>query len=554
MSVELAFINQLLTKPNSAEKVTLTAGSTITKGSEITINNDGEAELNAYNIIPDNTISSYFFDYGFNITTSGTPTAPYGYDAAIRNFGPNKEFFAYTQLENDGTGAGNPKLYLYVQKMDTSTNTLSFVGNVLVKEHASSQQDSPTYTSFMITPEEDYILVAMGGRYFLSGNTNYQQELWRISLNSNTGGLSSPTRIYDQATSSSNTRNFFIGTDSYHAVNSANLSDRYVYLRSFYSTTMHSVTRVSLSGSSQTISTDFTSAVGSGWYQVNLVTRSYADQLHYIPTTNKLGYIRDMSYFTNSSYWGQVTITPETGAVPFSDSYCIYADLEPDSNNIVRYVMWDDSKSVTTYQIQVDPTGTNAPTVSGQHTTTISDANIFTSTRTPMIDRYGTRYAKSGDDIYYAVTNTKFTSTTTDSGTDYQANILKLTYTSTNGGYYTLTHQGLVDTRIPSTSAAYSAYMRITTDGAFVGTVSSDWDTTDGIDDHKHGLFKVSTTGLSDATYAHKVKCVALEDATAGNTFQALSYAPVVSDSTLVAGTNYDRHIATSNGLLIEKA
>jgi hypothetical protein len=66
-------------------------------------------------------------------------------------------------------------------------------------------------------------------------------------------------------------------------------------------------------------------------------------------------------------------------------------------------------------------------------------------------------------------------------------------------------------------------------------------------------LFKVTTDGLPTEQYSYKVKAVALEDATEGGTFNALSFAPVVSDPTLVAGTVYDRHIATSNGLLLEK-
>lgn len=553
MSVELAFINQLLTKPNSAEKVTLTAGATITKGSEITINNDGEAELNAYNIIPDNTISSYFFDYGYSITTSANGTYAYGSNYTVRNFGPNKEFFAFLQNETDGSSSGNPKIYLYVLKMDTSTNTMSMVGNVLVKQHPSSQQDAPTYTTFMITPEEDYVIVVFGGRYFVTGNTNYGNEVYRINLSS-TGGLSSPTRIFDSAGSSGNDRIMFIGDNAYYSTGTA-LSDRYIYLRTYYSTQFNSVIRLELDGTSQYITTDYTSTVGSAWYNVDDLARSYSKQLHYCPTTNVFGYIRDLTYFTNSSYWGQFTITPATGAVQFRNDYCIYVDDGPDANNIVRYVMWDGNKYVTTYQIQVDPTGTNAPTLSGQYTTTITDANVFLyASISGSLAQGGNKWAKSGDDVYFAMINNKFTSTSTDSGPDYQANIMKLTYTSSNGGYYTLTHQGLVDARIPSTGAAYTPFMRITTDGTFVGTISSDWDTADGVNDHKHGLFKVSTTGLSDATYAYRVKCVALEDATAGNTFQALSYAPVVSDSTLVAGTNYDLHIATSNGLLIEKA
>jgi hypothetical protein len=550
MSVELAFINQLLTKPNSAEKVTLTAGSTITKGSEITINNDGEAELNAYNIIPDNTISSYFFDYPFNAITSASPIAPYGTDAAVRNFGPNKEYFAFLHQETESSIA---KVYLYVLKIDTSTNTISTAGSVLVKSNQANQNDAPSYTTFMITPEEDYILVAFGGRQFVTGNTNYGQELWRINLSAS-GGLSGSTKIYDTSGSSGVYRYLFIGSNSYYTTNSANLSDRYVYLRSYYSTTFNSVKRISLSGSSTVISTDFNSTVGTGWYAVDDAALSYGQQLHYIATTNKLGYIRYLTSFTNSSYWGQLSITPATGAVPFQVANLIYVDDEPDSNNIVRYVMWDFSKSVTTYQILVDPTGSTAPTLSGQYTTTITDANAFIGGRAGNTERYGNKWAKSGDDVYFAMPNNKFTSTSTDSGPDYQANIMKLTYSSASGGYYTLSHQGLVDARLPSTSDAYAPFMKITTDGTFVATVSSDWDTTDGVNDHKHGLFKVSTTGLSDATYAHRVKCVALEDATAGNTFQALSYAPVVSDSTLVAGTVYDRHIATSNGLLIEKA
>jgi hypothetical protein len=552
MSVELAFINQLLTKPNSAEKVTLTAGAAITKGSEITINNDGEAELNAYNIIPDNTISSYFFDYGYNIYTSANSTAAFGTYNTVRNFGPNKEFFAFLQSESDSSSSGNPKIYLYVLKMDTSTNTISTVGNILVKQHPGSQGDGPTYTTFMITPEEDYIFVAFGGRYFVTGNTNYGNEVYRITLSS-TGGLSSSTRIYDAAGSSGNDRILYFGDNAYYSVGTA-ITDRYIYLRTYYSTQFNSVIRLRLDGSSQYITSDYTSSVGGAWYNVDKLARSYSKQLHYCPTTNTFGYIRDLNYFTNSSYWGQFSITPDTGAVQFREDYCIYIDDDPDANNIVRYVMWDGNKYVTTYQIEVDPTGTNAPTLSGQYTTTITDANVFLCGISGNIAKTGNKWAKSGNDVYFAPINTKFTSDSTDSGPDYQANILKLTYTSTNGGYYTLTHQGLVDTRIPATGANYTPFMRITTDGTFVGTISSDWDTTDGINDYKHGLFKVSTTGLSDATYAHKVKCVALEDATAGNTFQALSYAPVVSDSTLVAGTVYDRHIATSNGLLIEKA
>lgn len=550
MSVELAFINQLLTKPNSAEKVTLTAGATITKGSEITINNDGEAELNAYNIIPDNTISSYFFDRPFNATTSANPIAPYGTDAAVRNFGPNKEYFAFLHGE---TESGIYKVYLYVLKVDTSTNTITTVGSTLVKQNQANAADAPSYSTFMITPEEDYILVAFGGRQFCSGNTNYGQDLYRVTLSAS-GGLSASTRIYDTAGSSGVYRYLFIGSNSYYTTDNTQLSSRYVYLRSYYSTSFDTVKRISLSGSVSTISTNHTSTIGSGWFMVDDVALSYGQQLHYIASTNVLGYQRVLSNFTNASYWGQVSITPATGAVQFRQDYCIYVDDEPDSNNIVRYVMWDGSKSVTTYQIQVDPTGTNAPTLSGQYTTTITDANVFLASISGSTERYGNKWAKSGDDIYFATTNTKFTSTSTDSGPDYQANLMKLTYSSSNGGYYTLTHQGLVDARIPSTSSAYHPFMKINTDGTFVATVSSDWDTTDGVSDHKLGLFKVSTTGLSDATYAYRVKCVALEDAAAGNTFQALSYAPVVSDSTLVAGTNYDRHIATSNGLLIEKA
>jgi hypothetical protein len=551
MSVELAFINQLLTKPNSAEKVTLTAGSTITKGSEITINNDGEAELNAYNIIPDNTISSSFLDFTYPFTQSSSYQTPFGTNPAFKRIGTDK--YAFMVQEYDSSTAYY-NIYLYVLKVDTSTETLSVAGSVLVRTAQYSGQTFQ-YGSLMVTPEEDYILLTISGRHAITGGTNYGAELWRITLGSS-GTVSSPTKIYDMTGSSSIYRYLWIGDQNYYAAGTT-LGDRYVYCRSYYSTSFNSVVRVELDGGSSVISSDLQSTVGSGWFNIDVQSRQHGVQLHYIAGTNVLGYQRYLPSWTSSTYWGQLSITPDANAsaVPFSDGNCVYVDEEPDSNNIVRYVMWDGFKGLTTYQIQVDPSGSTAPSVSGQYTSYHSDANIFLyNNRSISSPRYGNRFAKSGDDVYFTNINNILTSGSTDSPTDYQGNLMKLAYTSTNGGYYTLSHQGLVDGRFPATTASLSPTMHIDSNGTYVISLASDWDTTDGINDHKWGLFKVSTTGLSDATYAHRVKCVALEDASAGSTFQALSYAPVVSDSTLVAGTNYDRHIATSNGLLIEKA
>jgi hypothetical protein len=551
MSVELAFINQLLTKPTAAATVSLPAGGLITKGSQISINDEGKANMSSYNLIPDNTIAEYFGDHQHLLTPSTSSVAPYGTNPMFKRIGTDK--YAYLLSEYDSVST-RYSLNLYVIKVDTTLNSISVVGSTTVRT-GNSNSAGISYASFMVTPEEDYIMVVVSGREFMTGNSNYEWGVFRVNLNSATGSVSGSTEIANGSQGTSSVYRYaFVGDQSYYTTDNTNLGNRYIFIRTYYSTSFESVTRVDFNGGKSTISNDLTGSVGSSWAYVDNQTRSYAQQLHYMPTTNKLGYQRYLTYFTNGGYWGQLDITPETDAVPFQSSYCLYIDEEPDGNNIVRYVMWSRGKFLTTYQIQVDPTGTTAPIYIGQRTTTITDPNVFlTNANVQASPQYGNRFAKLGDDVYFTSINDKFTSDSTDSPTDYQVNLNLLKYNSANNGYFTLEFKGLVDARIPSTGINFTPQMQIDENGTWVITTSSDWSTSDGINDHKYGLFKVTTDGLPTEQYSYKVKAVALEDATEGGTFNALSFAPVVSDPTLVAGTVYDRHIATSNGLLLEK-
>lgn len=548
MSVELAFINQLLTKPNSAEKVTLVADGAIAKGAEITINNDGKAESTTYNFTPDNTITSNFMDYPFNDISSTSAFQPYGLPYADwQPLGNGKYIFMSMQIDSNNYR----NIYLHTVNFDTGTNVLTPVSNLLVRQGVVAGYNF-TDANFQVAPEGDYVMVGLSGRNVLTGSTSYEKEFWRVTLNTSTGALSSPQNVYQTSGSSSVYQYANMHNNTYYAQGTG-LNDRYFYYYGYYSTTADSIARVALDGTNSTMSS--TSGNPSGWYRVDLSIASVGNWLLYYPNSSTILY-HYYPNWNNSSSFGSISLSPTGDDVPPTYNNILYKDEAPDSNGILRMVAWSGGAAVTTYQFSIDGSSATPPSLSGKHTVLLTDARLMTSDTTPIgAALYGNRWASTGDDKYGFLWEHRLISPSNDSTTtNYQAQMIKLEYTSTNGGYYTPTFQGYVDVRAPSISDAACPMAVIDSNGVFALTLSSNWSTTDNASDYKFGSFQVSTTGPSAPAYAYKVKAVALEAASAGNTFQALAYAPVVSDSTLVAGTIYPRHMATSNGLLIEKA
>lgn len=548
MSVELAFINQLLTKPNSAEKVTLVADGAIAKGAEITINNDGKAESSSYNFTPDNTITSNFMDYPFNDIASTSPFgiggSPY---ANWQNLGNGKYIFMTQQRDSSN--------YYYISlhtiNFNSGTNVMTPVSNLVIRTGQLVNYSFSDY-NFQVAPELDYVMVAVSGRHVLTGGTTYKKEFYRVNYNSTTGALSSPTLIYNTSGSSGAYQYAKMHNNSYHSYGSA-LSNRRFYYYGYYSTSYQSLAYVNLDGGNSTMSQN--SGMPSNWFRVDINPVSVGDWLIYYPNSNGWNY-HYYPNWNNTSAFGTIVANASGDDVQPAGSTLLYKDDVPDSNGILRYVFWAGGAAVTTYQISVDGTSSTPPSLAGKHTVLISDARLMTSDTSPQgAATYGNRWASSGDDKYGFLWEYKLLSPSNDSTTDnYQAQMIRLEYTSTNGGYYTPTFQGYVDVRSPNVSDGMVPHAVVDGNGVFALTLSSNWSTTDNAADYKFGSFQVSTTGPSTPAYAFKIKAVALEAASAGDSFQALAYAPVASDSSLVAGTVYPRHIATSNGLLIEKA
>lgn len=548
MSVELAFINQLLTKPNSAEKVTLVADGAIAKGAEITINNDGKAESSTYNFTPDNTITSNFMDYPFNDIASTSGFAPQGSPYANwQSLGNGKYIFMSMQID----GSSYRNVYLHTVNFDSTTNVMTPVSNLLVRQGVVSGYNFTDY-NFQVAPEGDYVMVGLSGRNVLTGSSSYEKEFYRVTLNSTTGTLSSPTLVYQTSGSSSVYQYANMHNNAYYAQGTG-LSDRFFYFHSYYSTTAQSIQRVSLSGGNSTMSNY--SGNPSNWYRVDLAIASVGNWLLYYPNSSTILYHYYPQWNQNSGF-GSISLSPTGNDVPPTFNNILYKDEAPDSNGILRIVAWDGKAAVTTYQFSIDGSSATPPSLSGKHTVLLSDARLMTSDTSPQgAAMYGNRWASTGDDKYGFLWEWKLPSPSNDStANNYQAQMIRLEYTSTNGGYYTPTFQGYVDVRSATNADSACPMTVVDSNGVFALTLSSNWSTTDNAADYKFGSFQVSTTGPSTPAYAYKVKAVALEAASAGDSFQALAYAPVASDSSLVAGTIYPRHIATSNGLLIEKA
>jgi len=406
--------------------------------------------------------------------------------------------------------------------------------------------------NFQVAPELDYVMVAVSGRHSMTSGTNYQKEFYRVSYNSSTGARSSPTQVYNTSGSSSTYAYAKMHNNSYYSTGSG-LNQRKFYYYSYYSTSYQSLGYVNLDGSNSVMSQN--SGMPSNWFRVDIAPVSVGNWLIYYPHSNGWNY-HYYPQWNNASGFGTISVSATGDDVPPDSGKLLYKDDEPDSNGILRMVFWAGGAAVTTYQISVDGTSATPPTLSGKHTTLITDTRLMTSDTTPAGPAlYGNRWASSGDDKYGFLWEYRLPSTSNDSNVNnYQAQMIKLEYNSANGGYYTPTFQGYVDVRSPNTTDNMAPHAVVDSNGVFALTLSSNWSTTDNIADYKFGSFEVSTTGPSSPAYAYKIKAVALEAASAGDSFQALAYAPVASDSTLVAGTVYPRHIATSNGLLIEKA
>lgn len=553
MSIEAALTQQLLSKPTGAAKVPLVAGTAIGVGDKLTITNEGKAITTSYNRVPDNVISESFTDYmNANQSTSSSMIM----NGRIVSLGSGYYMGVYQQYD---TAANRFDIIAYTWKVDTANQVASVISEVNVTSDYNTYSGTSSYNQWfcMVTPEQDYALVSVAAR---DSSSFYQNRWYRLTMNPTTKALSAKTSIHSVNQSSTYVFAEPVGATGvggiggYHTTGTGTaLGDRRFLFNRYYSTSFDSIASITLDGSVSYVTSN--TGMPQSWYEVGSYSQGYAgNTLLYYPNGSYINTMdTTLGVTNNTSYYDRIqvqTASDGSDGVYFTTGNMFFQSPVADANGKVYWVMWAGGREITTYRFNV---GNGKASFDGKYTHTITDNNMFIPMRFNYSNTtYGHRWTQDGNDFYSTMVLYNLPSTTTDTPTDYQAGLIKLNWDSTNGGFYYPTFQGFLDLRLGSSTA--NPLTIIDENGVTVYAEAVDWSTTDGVNDYKHGVFKVSGTGVASPEYAHGVKAIALEAATTGQTLNALSYAPVFYDASLTAGENYGTHIVSSTKYLLEKS
>jgi hypothetical protein len=553
MSVEVALTQQLLNKPSGAAKVPLVAASTIQRGDSIVINDEGKAVTASYNRIPDNVINESFFDYVDPL--SSTSGIMQNSRDRIMNIGGG-----YFLGMNQQTNGSRYDVYLYTWKVDTATQTGNVVSSVTITNDISVYNNgSFNDLDFAVTPQRDYVMVYVMYRTSSSG---YASRFYRVAMNPTTRSLSAKTYLA-QPNSGSSTHAYadFVGSakegeSGYQETGSGTaLNERWFWFNQYYSSSFDSIKRINLEGGVSQVSSQ--SGMPSYWQYIHDDSMSYNNRtLLYYPAS---GYVNtfDMAAgaTSSSSYYDRIQVQSATNGsdgVNFSTGNFFFGSPVA-INGKAYWCMWDGSRQFTTFRFNV---GSGKASFDGKYTYTITDSNMLISmARTSSGFKYGGRWERDGtsNDYYGLIRLNEIHSLTTDTPEDAMHAMIKLNFSTSGGGHYYPTFQGFVDARGVN-SGQNDGHLILDSNGITAFVYSSDFSTTDNTNHYKHGIFEISDTGVADPEYAFGVKAIALENASAGQTFDALSYAPAFYDSALTPGANYNTHIVSSTDYLLEKS
>ena len=559
MSVEAALTQQLLNKPTGAAKVPLVADTTIQRGDSIVINNDGKAVITSYNRIPDNVISEAFMDY--LDTTSGTTSVMQAFsNARIKDLGDGY-FIGMTQTYDPSSSNQRYDVKLWTWKVDTLNQTGQLISSVnLTSNDTVYGNGSYNDYEFVVTPEKDYVLAFVVFRTS-SSSTSYQGKFYRVTMNPTTRALSGSTYIRGHSGATYQTYIDFVrqgadATGGGYFKTGTNNNQRYFVYRRYYSSSFDSIERIDLDGNTQQVTSQ--SGLPSNWHNVHQYSMSYdtdsTSTLLYNPNS---GYVNTLNLSamptTSSSQYDRIAVQSTTNGsdgVQFTTSNFFFGtDVAIDGK--AYWCMWDGSRSFTTFRFNV---GSGKASFDGKYTYTITDSNMLIN-----MSRTGNSFGvhnkwtrEAGTNSWYGcVQLTDIHSSDTDTPEDNMSAFIKMNFSTAGGGHFYPTFQGFLDFRQHPSSG--SPITILDSNGITAWVNASDFSTTDNANQYKHGIFQISNTSVEQPEYAYAVKAIALEDATAGQTFDALSYAPTFFDSALTAGDNYDTHIVSSTDYLLEK-